>query len=190
MILGVQTSGTVVYPPLPAWVLAPPVSAQFFTLAPLSRHVFEKSRNPGFGVRRTTGGRAFRFCLPGLKHQRRVLPPAAVGSLLFMKVDPSPELALFIFVGIQTRHPLSRGTDVVQHLQREIPFGLDPGNLPLGSDPGQVAVGPGAADLLVGIPDAVQTAPVQRTERRETGFIETALRSGHGRHHHHSRQFL
>jgi len=145
-----------------------------FALTPLFRHVLERSRNPGFGARRTPDGRAVRFFLSGLKRQRRGLPPAEVGSLPFMKGEPALELRLFIDVWIKSCDSLPDGADAVKDLQGEVSCRRRLGDLSLGLDPGKIPMRPGAADLFVGIPDAVQADPVQGAQRGEAGFVERA----------------
>jgi len=109
----------------------------------------ERGRNPGSGVRG--------------------------GSLLLMETEPAPELRFLLDVRVKARDPLPDGPDAVQDRQVKISRRLRPGDLPLGSNPGKIAVGAGPADLLVRVPDALETASVQGTKRRDAVFIEAAV---------------
>jgi len=91
-----------------------------------------------------------------------------------VEFQPPPELRFFIDVRVQAGDPLPDGADTVQDLQVEVSRRLRPADLPLSPDPGQIAVGPGTADLLTGIPDALETDPIQGAKRRDAFFIETA----------------
>lgn len=87
-------------------------------------------------------------------------------------LEPGPQLRLLGQVRIEAGDPLPDHDQAAEHLESEVP-GVAPGDLrelPLRFDPGTVPLGTGAADLLVGVPDPLEAAWVQRAERCEAGL--------------------
>ena len=104
--------------------------------------------------------------------------------VLFLRplLEPGSQLRLLQKVRIETGDPLSDNNQAVQHLDGEVPASGNPGEFSLRLHPGKVPMDAGTADLFIGIPDAVEAAPIQRTQGSVAGFVKRASLAAGGRH--------